>query len=180
MNPASLAQTLTLPVSVLLIVVFVAAWNDWRERRIPNWLIASGIAAALQLAAFAQQGIGVPDALLGMVAGFAMFLPLYLLRGMAAGDVKLIAVVGAFTGPATVFDIALGSFVIGGVWGIGLLILDSSAVRAVTSMVQQQTGRTWQPTVAPTGQLQSQSGKYIPYGVVIALATVVALWLHPH
>ena len=45
--------------------------------------------------------------LVGGLVGGMVFLPLYLLRGMAAGDVKLMAVIGLYAGAALTLDIDL-------------------------------------------------------------------------
>lgn len=118
----------------LLLVVFVsiAAMTDLRSRRIPNALVASGLAASLMLHGFSPAGQGLAFALLGALTGFALFLPMYLLKGMAAGDVKLMAAVGAFAGPATTVHIALAAFVVGGVLAIVLIIGKGCATHSRT------------------------------------------------
>ncbi|HEY1148799.1 MAG TPA: prepilin peptidase [Pseudoduganella sp.] len=134
---------------VLLSLVGLAACCDIDRRRIPNLLVTSGLAAALLL----HLASGGPPAVLrlglaGAVAGGAIFLPLYLLRGMAAGDVKLMAMAGAFLGPPTAALAALLTLIAGG--GVALLMLALS----------RQTGRP-------------ASG--LPYAVAIALGTTCAV-----
>ncbi|MDX2181298.1 MAG: A24 family peptidase [Bryobacteraceae bacterium] len=68
-----------------------ATWFDLRERRIPNWLCAAGFALGVAL--------HWRDGLLGAALAMAIYAPLYLLRGVGAGDVKLMAAVGAIAGP---------------------------------------------------------------------------------
>ncbi|HWQ33854.1 MAG TPA: A24 family peptidase [Blastocatellia bacterium] len=84
---------------VISLTAFVLAvgYKDWRERRVPNLLVFP--AAALGLGLNALKGWdGLMTAGIGLAAGFALlFLP-YLVGGMRAGDVKFLAVVGAFTG----------------------------------------------------------------------------------
>lgn len=80
-----------LQLSLLLPAIFTAAIFDIRERRIPNCIVAfiaaSGIAACVLEGGAARAAIG------GISASTALLAcaPLYLLRGLAAGDVKLIA-----------------------------------------------------------------------------------------
>src|SRR5689334_3650362 len=92
----------------LLLMVSIAAVNDLSTRRIPNRLLLAGLASALMLHLMsATPGASLLAALGGMGVGLAAFLPFYLLRGMAAGDVKMMMAVGAFTGPEEAFQIAV-------------------------------------------------------------------------
>src|ERR1700740_3319900 len=98
----------TISEMLLLCLVGLAAICDIASRRIPNLLVGGGLVAALLL----HLALGGPLATLrlglaGALAGGTIFLPFYLLRGMAAGDVKLMAMVGAFLGPAAAVLAAL-------------------------------------------------------------------------
>lgn len=86
-------------VTVLLILLVAAAWTDVEERRIPNALVLHGMLIALVMAVLAAGSEGLVMALAGIVIGGLMLLPFYAVGGMGAGDVKLVAMVGAFVGP---------------------------------------------------------------------------------
>jgi prepilin peptidase CpaA len=168
-----------IPVSslaVLAITVLIAAWTDWTAWRIPNWLVTGSAAASLMLAAFAPEGIGLRACVVGGLVGFVLFLPLYLLKGMAAGDVKLMTVIGMASGPWVVVDIALLTCLIGGAWALVAMALKREAGllhwltvhwRARRSRHTEQTAKTVSAAHGP---------QMIPYGVVIALGTFAALW----
>ena len=81
-------------------LLLIAAVSDYRTRRIPNELVLAGAAAGLLgNTLFSTLPLdGFVTALQGLATGLAAFLPLYLLRLMGAGDVKLMAMVGAFLG----------------------------------------------------------------------------------
>ncbi|MDQ1832240.1 A24 family peptidase [Massilia scottii] len=120
---------LTLSHIILIALLLAAAATDLASRRIPNRLLGAGLACA----AILHLCSGNPLALLstgltGFATGLLLFLPLYCLRGMAAGDVKLMATVGAFTGPALALDIALAAFCAGGLMAL-LIILASGRLR---------------------------------------------------
>ena len=72
---------------LLLCFVTAAAVSDLIRRKIPNALVLSGILAALALHLWLWPQQVLPLWLGGMATGFFLFLPLYVLRGMAAGDV---------------------------------------------------------------------------------------------
>lgn len=128
----------------LCTLVLLATGRDLAERTIPNQFIAAG----LLLAGCAHLLSGSPGwtPLAGLAVGFFLFLPMYLARGMGAGDVKLMGVVGAFAGPALALHIVLASCLVGGALALGYL----SAARA------------------------SRKTR-MPYGPAIAIGTVVAL-----
>ncbi len=103
----------------LIGLLLLACAFDLAKRKIPNRLLALGLLVALVLHLMS----GTPSALLssylaGFGVGLLMFLPLYLLGGMAAGDVKLMATVGAFCGPLAAVEISLATYVAGGGAGV--------------------------------------------------------------
>lgn len=124
--PAGLADAGAWGLLALCLACAVA--TDLRERRIGNRLVACGLGAALAVALWRVAEPGGPGlgAALGgwaggLLLGGLLLLPLHLLGGMAAGDVKLMAMAGAFLGPALAWQAALGSLVAGGVLALGWL-----------------------------------------------------------
>lgn len=105
-----------LPLAAL---VLLAAGRDLADRTIPNRFVAVALLSAL--AAHYLAGSPPWHPLAGLATGLLLFLPLYLLGGMAAGDVKLMAAVGAFAGPALGLQIALASCIAGGALSLGFL-----------------------------------------------------------
>jgi Flp pilus assembly protein protease CpaA len=77
------------------------AWSDWSSLRIPNRLVAPALAALLAAAACGvhPSGQGFLAAAGGALLVLGLGLPLFALRWVAAGDVKLLAVFGALFGP---------------------------------------------------------------------------------
>ena len=106
---------------VLLAIVLVAAAYDVRFRRIPNWLSLTAAVSGLLLNIALFGWRGAASAGLGLLLAFALYLPLYLIRGMGAGDVKLMAGIGALAGPANWLVIFLITSVLGGL--VSLLVI---------------------------------------------------------
>ncbi len=105
----------------LLAVVLVGAVYDFRSRKIPNWLSLSGIILGLGVNTLLFQAHGLRVALLGFCCSLAIYVPLYLLRGMGAGDVKLMAAVGAIVGPQNWLILFMATALVGGV--IALIVI---------------------------------------------------------
>ncbi len=174
---------LSFGMTAMLVTVAVAAWSDWKRWRVPNALLGVSALLALPSAVLAPSGIGLADSLMGGLTGVALFLPHYLLRGMAAGDVKLLGVAGLYAGPLMVFEIALASALVGGLWAIAVLVRRKHA-----GLVFQPEGCT-KAECAPvrrtglnrlTGGQVRRSGmtrnQAIPYGVVMAIGTALVMF----
>ena len=159
----------------LLLLVSIAAIDDLATRRIPNRLLLVSLAGALLLRLFsAHPGASLLAALGGMGTGLALFLPLYLLRGMAAGDVKMIMVVGAFTGPSEVFDIAVLSWCAGGVMAV-LLVLVNRRLGLVVGNLARMLRGGMTPGMGIVASATQPSAGSMPYGLAIAAGTIVFL-----
>lgn len=163
---------------LLIGIVLAAAYFDLRVRRIPNALNLAGIVAGLTFhTAFAGwSGIGL--AIGGLLAALCVYIPLYALKGMGAGDVKLMAAVGAIVGPGNWLNIFLVTALIGGLAGITLVLL------------RRKTGQTFFNLSVIIGQLlkgrapsdqdsslsiHSEKSLKLPHGAVIAAAVAVFL-----
>src|SRR5436190_14463152 len=99
---------------VAVVLGIVASFYDLRSRRIPNLLTFGGAAAAIVFSLVVHGLPGLWTSLGGWFAGFALFLPFWLLGGMGAGDVKLLACLGAWLGPQVTLWAALYASIAGG------------------------------------------------------------------
>jgi prepilin peptidase CpaA len=169
------------PVGACLLgLVGAAAGMDLHARRIPNVLVLVGLALA-----FAVQwilhgaGEGSHRWILGLLTGGGLFFPLYLLRGMGAGDVKLMAAVGAFVGPEPALEIVLVTCVIGGVWALAAVVFKGAVKSVGTNMLAILLSRGGQcGSLFETGKgAAPPSVGSLPYGVAIALGTLSIMFL---
>jgi prepilin peptidase CpaA len=158
---------------VLVVFVCTAAWWDASTNRIPNSITVTGLAAAFILRA----PLGVESLLQG-VGGFALAfgvsVVLYALRAIGGGDVKLLAAVGGFLG----FPEIMGALALIAVLGAGYALL-SVTWRGLLPLLVFNTlelVKGWL-TLGRAGtirKLESPSALSIPYGIPIALGTL--LW----
>jgi len=156
-----------------------AAWCDLRYRRIPNAITFPAVVVALCLHGATHAGAGLLNSLAGMLAAAALVLPGYALGFTGAGDVKLLAAVGALLGfPAALFA-ALLSLVFGGI----LSVLVSLWRRQLSSLLVRSWGIGRWLAMRSTGAAvpaPATSGKGIPLGVAIAAATLVTVFVPWH
>jgi prepilin peptidase CpaA len=171
----------TMPVAswldlLLLVLVVSAAIIDLAIRKIPNMLLLGGWTGALALhCSAAAPSAAIGTALGGALVGFAMFLPLYVLRGMAAGDVKLMATVGLFLGPAETVHACILTWCAGGVMALAIILFTrrwSAAYTNLRHLLLPILYRLGPPSPGPAPAGKSVGS--MPYGLAIAMAT---LWL---
>jgi prepilin peptidase CpaA len=165
---------------VLLLILLVACVFDLRARRIPNLLILAGLACALVLRLWLLDPADLPGGLLaGLAVGLLMFLPMYLLGGMAAGDVKLMAMVGAFLGPALAFQCSLATYVCGGVLALAIIVLRGRARAAFANagaLLHPLLLRCYGVRLAADAQRVPSVGG-MPYALAITAGTALVLYL---
>ena len=175
--------------TVLFVLLAISVITDIRRRRIPNMLVLVGLGLGLvfQFALPSGGGLLHPDggaigllaALAGIAVGFATLFPLYLLRAMGAGDVKLMMMVGAFLGPQQTFGAVVLTFAAGGVLALLMALWQRSFAQLAsnlrfmltTSMVRMAGGDS--PRFEPLAQTAGR----MPYAVAIAAGTLLQFTL---
>ncbi|WP_211472394.1 prepilin peptidase [Collimonas humicola] len=145
---------------------------DYLFRRVPNVFLL--IAIALQLCCLLVQdsglnGTGWLSALSGFAAGLVFFLPLYVLRAMAAGDVKFFAVLGLLSGPQALLPVFL---IASGMAFLHALLLYASRMGLAPGLqliAMRMARRAWYQRIL--GKRGNRVG--IPYAAYLALAAAL-------
>lgn len=163
---------------LLVLTVVLAASTDLISRRIPNrLLLLCGIGAVGLRLAGPNPTAHLLTALGGAATGLAVFLPMYLLRGMAAGDVKLLATVGLFLSPGDVLWLAVLTVCAGGLMALAVLLWRGrwrDAWTNVLTLLRPWWMRLAGIQLAPEALPKSSVGN-LPYGLAIASATLFFL-----
>ena len=164
----------------LMWMLTLAIITDLSSRKIPNSLIIFGLIASLICQMVALQGAGGLNWLAGVAVGFACFVPLYLLRGMAAGDVKLMMAVGGFVGYPLIIKTAACVFIVGGVMALIMVLINGRFKLLISNMrvmftdfyIKASSG----VNVADDYVMKNSAGR-MPYALAIAVGTTIALYL---
>lgn len=161
----------------LIMLVSTCSVTDIISRRIPNPLLVSGLAVALLCHGIGFGASGLGNSLLGLFLGAALFLPLYVLGGTSAGDVKLMAAVGALLGADGIIVAGIATFICGGILGVLWIlwrIVESQVESHVTASSAARQSNT-QFFGLPIGSLDLRKLSF-PYAPAIAAGTFVAIW----
>ncbi len=159
-----------------VIVLAVATFTDLRSRRIPNWLVVPFLVAGIAASSWFQGWTGLGHSLEGLALGAAIYGALNLFGGMGMGDVKLVAAIGAWIGPAqlglalVMTAMAGGLIALGwaGCWYVGKWF--KSLARARTTDGQE---------ILVPGSESAQAnplGKKMPFAPAIAIGTLISFF----
>ena len=171
---------MTIPITVaLLLVVLTAGVYDLRVRRIPNWLTLSGLILGFGMNALAGQG-DLVKAILGLLCALAVYVPLYLVRGMGAGDVKLMAAVGCMAGPSNWIRIFLVTALLGGAAALALVAAKRRFQQTTTNLGVIVTELVHYRVPARRNEqldIRDSRALRMPHGMVIAAACIFFLFI---
>src|ERR1017187_896781 len=161
---------------VLMVMLLAAAVFDVRYRRIPNWLTVSGALLGIAM----NTVIGSPEAglvfsLAGLAVGFGIYTVLYALHAMGAGDLKLMAAVGALVGWERWFGIFFVTALIGGVMALILVVARGRLKKTLfnVSFILSEM-KSMRPAYLANEELDVKNKKSVglPHGAVIAGSAV--------
>lgn len=166
------------PVWVVTITLIVAAVIDGLKLKVPNWLtfpmIISGWVYSAAFSPFAGWE-GLMYSIVGTVVGLALLLPAYAIGGMGAGDVKLLAGVGAWVWGTTTFYAFALSAIIGGIIAVLMVVLRRSWFKHQGQfwMICNEILTVKDPEkLAAIAAERKPTMMLLPYGIPIAIGTI--------
>ena len=163
---------------ILLLILGMAIASDLRWRTIPNWLTGPSILVGLGLHTVMNQLTGFVFSLEGAVLGLGLFVILYVCGWMGAGDVKLLAAVGSFLGPAQTVSAAIVIALVGGLMAIVILGFQQGWRRMGLWLWSYIQAILLTRSVQGVTPGQGAAPK-VPYAVAIGLGTIGSYWWYP-
>jgi prepilin peptidase CpaA len=167
------------PIFLMPLVALLAmtVYGDLREQRIRNVWTLGGASLAILVHLFIGGLEGLQTALLGLGTGLGLLLPFYAMKGMAAGDVKLMGAVGALVGPKLALIAVAATLIAGGVLAVGYLVIRGDIGRwlqrwngvLANLVVARGLGVSYLPPAA-----DEVAGQRFPYALAIAAGTLIA------
>jgi prepilin peptidase CpaA len=151
-----------------------AAWLDWRTHKIPNWLTVAGFTLGIGMRSVVLGWHGALNSLAGAGLALAILLPVVMLRGLGAGDWKLMGAVGALLGPWAMLVVLFVSILVAGVMAV-LTISQAGRVfttlRNIVALVKGFFVFGWRGN--PKFTIDNPGLMKLPFGVAAALATLI-------
>lgn len=159
---------------LLIIVISVCTVTDLKSRTIYNAVIFPTLIAAFIIQTVTGGWIGLANSFMGFTLGLCILIIPYLLGGMGAGDVKLLAVVGALKGVWFVFAASVYMALIGAVMALAIVLFKQGIRERFRSIGYILFCLRFR--LRPNMQGYWTGGAY-PYGVAIAGGAAVCLCL---
>jgi prepilin peptidase CpaA len=157
-----------------LIVAGIAAGIDVKSRRIPNWLTIPGFFMGLTVNQILYGWNGLKWGLAGALAMLAVLLPIVLLRGLGAGDWKLMGALGATLGLRNVIYVFLTAIMIAGLMAVVQMIWQRRVAETLSNMWELLRGFfVYGLKPHPEIQLGNARASHLPFGVAAAAATLI-------
>lgn len=162
----------------LAALTVAAAAHDLGSRRIPNVLTGAGVLAGFGLHFWLAGWQGFTPAALGFGLALLIYLPLFAVRAIGGGDVKLMAAVGSLAGPQDWLLIFVLASLTGGIWALFVLFARGGTGQALVNALHivVEAGRLRQPWRSrPELDVNHPKALSVPHGAAIAVGTIVFL-----
>jgi len=161
---------------VVSLILVEAAVIDGRSLRVPNWLTCHFLLAGLALSFLTGGSEKLLWSTAGALVGLMTLLPLYAIGGMGAGDVKLMAGLGAWIGPWLALSAFVASALVGGVIALAMMACSGELVKHL--LMTQEIGREVlvirNPHVLAEKAAERKPGMMLlPYGIPIAIGSIM-------
>lgn len=165
------------PIWLVTITLVVAAVIDGWKLKVPNWLTFPMIVGGWVYCGATLGWAGFGWSLAATAVGLALLLPLYAIGGMGAGDVKLLAGVGAWLAdPLTLVYAFCVSALIGGAIAVAMVVYRKAwdkhlgQFRLITNEIL--TIRDPEKLAAIAAE-RKKSMLLLPYGIPIAIGSIL-------
>jgi prepilin peptidase CpaA len=158
----------------VIVLVAAATRADVRTRTIPNRLTFPALLLGLAVHGALGGAEGLKSALAGMLVAGGVLLPGWLFRWMGAGDVKLMAAVGAWLAWPQALIAVLASLVMGGVISLIVALRRGVLRQAVTGAALIGAAAMAHSTAPPP-----TTGIRFPFAVAVLVGSTFALWFRP-
>ncbi|HLO12994.1 MAG TPA: prepilin peptidase [Pseudoneobacillus sp.] len=160
---------------LLILLLIICVITDLKERKIYNKILLPIFLIAITYSFISSGWSGLITSILASFVGLSILLIPYLMGGMGAGDVKLLAVIGALKGIGFVLMTSLYMALIGGIIGLFILLFHKGLVARIKQIFYFFTIRPQGVKIPILLDKEALSTTY-PYGVAIALGAVGAIF----
>lgn len=173
-------QFMVMAGTIMVPMILLASWIDYRQHRVPNWLNLALATAGVTGQVSFYGWDGLTAGLTGGLLGLGLLIVPWLMHLMGAGDVKLLAAIGTWLGPALVLWAFVFGAIIGGVVAL-VMIIGAGRIRPalanLSSLVAKCSNRRLVFSDMGSVKKLGTQAQLLPYGVPLTLGTLVILGL---
>ncbi len=167
-----------LRLAIVVAAAAAATVVDLRTRRIPDVVTVPLALVGFALAASGRGGISIGSSVVGFGLGLLLMLPGFLIGATGAGDVKLMAAMGAVLGGVGTMVAFVYTAVAGGIIAAAVALTRQRFARTVQGM-GRMVARPFAAAGVPGGPVAAMpeavdTARWFPYGPAIAIGTVLA------
>jgi Flp pilus assembly protein protease CpaA len=155
----------------LLLILLICVITDVKSRKIYNKVIYPALLIGFIYHFVSGGWEGLSHSFIGFLIGLGLLLIPYMMGGMGAGDVKLLALVGALKGGSFVFESFLYMALVGGIIALGIILFRSGVLKSLIYFLSSLKSGVRNTAILSKGSLTAT----YPYGVAIAAGTVICL-----
>ncbi|MFB4167736.1 prepilin peptidase [Virgibacillus sp. JSM 102003] len=155
----------------LLLILLICVITDLKSRKIYNNVIYPALLATFTYHLITSGLDGLSHSFIGFLIGLGLLLIPYLMGGMGAGDVKLLALIGAMKGGAFVFQSFLYIALLGALLAVGIILFRSGVFKSIVYYVTSLKSGV----VLRGGVSRGSLTATYPYGVAIAGGAVLCM-----
>ncbi len=160
----------------LSLCLFLAVANDIKAHKIPNLLVLIIISGGILWNVYLVQGISLITSAIGLLTGMVFMLPSYILGGMGAGDVKLVAAIGSVVGYHKVIEVVMYSYFAMFVMAVIFIILKGDLSKVIIRFKMMLFGMLGGVFSYQKPYVTEASAQEIPLAPAIAFGTLYVLF----
>jgi prepilin peptidase CpaA len=163
-------------ITILIAVLLIAAIIDLRTQKIPNLLTYPAMIFALSYHSAINGFEGLIFSASGLLIGTLLLIIPFFMRGMGAGDAKMLGAVGSFLGVKATFGAFIFVALAGGIYSLAIILIRRDVFKGFFSeklMVLSSMVMLRQYVPIETGNIGQKPR--LKYGVAIAFGTITYL-----
>lgn len=157
---------------ILIVIISIALYTDATKYKIYNWLTFPSLFLGFICSIFNE--VGFFNSFIGFLIAFTITFIMYATKGIKAGDVKLMASIGAWFGKELILTNLLYIFISGGILGL-LFALKNGTLEETIKKVYRFFFALFSSGMSAKEEVRETINKPMPYGLAIFLGTILTL-----
>ena len=162
-------------MTLIITQIAIAVITDVRCYKVKNIMIAAFLGAEIMFYAISIEHRNFFAGLLGLAAPFVVLFPLYILKMLGAGDIKLFCSIGFLVGVKDVLYSIIYSYLFGFVIAVIIMINRDNFLARFKSLFYYLKSCILSMCILPYGGLNPQSDGRMHFTIPIAMGTLAVI-----